>query len=388
MRSLSKLLLGLTVILVGINYAGFGQTLSTDELDGRINVINTAVPFLRIIPDARSGAMGDAGIAITPDANSIQWNIAKTAFAEKELALSVTYTPWLRELVGDIYLAYLAGYVKIDENQAFASSLRYFSLGNIIFTDFTGTETGQFNPREFTYDAGYARKFTENLSTGLSLRFIYSNLAAGQMVSGVEIVPGIAVAADISTYFEKEVEVGSKDGKLGLGATVANIGSKISYTKSADKDFIPTNLGLGSALSIEFNEYNEMQFAIDINKLLVPTPDSAETYKDKGVVGGMLSSFGDAPGGFSEELNEIMYSFGIEYWYNKQFAARAGYFNEHKLKGNRKYFTVGVGLKYNVFGLNFSYLVPTTSQRNPLDNTLRFSLLFDFEALRANNGND
>ncbi len=354
-------------------------TLTTGQLDGRdINVINTAVPFLRIAPDARSGAMGDVGVAITPDANSIQWNAAKLVFAKSPSAISMTYTPWLRQLVDDIYLAYLAGYARIDENQAFGASLRYFSLGNIVFTDINGTETGQFNPKEYTIDGAYSRKFTKNFSTGLTLRFIYSNLAGGATAGGVEITPGIAAAADISSYYQKDIEIGEKDGLLAFGATVSNIGSKISYTKSKDKDFIPTNLGVGSALTIEFNKYNKMMFALDISKLLVPTPDSAGEYKDKGIVSGMFGSFSDAS--FGEELSELMFSTGLEYWYNNQFAARAGYFNEHKLKGNRKYFTLGVGLKYNVFGLNFSYLIPTTGVHNPLDNTLRFSLLFDFAA--------
>lgn len=359
------------------------QVNSTNQLDGRINVINTAVPFLRIIPDARSGAMGDAGVAIPADANAIQWNLAKAPFADNDMALSVTYTPWLRELVNDIYLAYLAGYVKVDDIQAVGMSLRYFSLGDITFTDVLGNVTGQFKPHEFTVDAGYSRKFSENFGTGLALRFIYSNLAAGQKVSSISIYPGVAVAADVSIFYQKEIEPGDKSGKFALGATLANIGSKISYTKSKDKDFIPTNLGLGSALTIDFNDYNQMTFALDINKLLVPTPDSAGEYRKKGVVGGMLESFGDAPDGFREELQEFMFSSGIEYWYNNQFAARTGFFYENKYKGNRKYFTVGIGLKYNVFGLNFSYLVPTTAQRNPLDNTLRFSLLFDFEALKS-----
>ena len=366
--------------LIIIPQVSMSQINITSQLDGRINVINTAVPFLRIVPDARSGAMGDVGVAISPDANSIQWNAAKLAFAPTKVAISMTYTPWLRTLVDDIYLAYLAGYVKVDENQAIGSSLRYFSLGNIVFTDIVGNETGQFNPREYTYDFAYARKFTKNFSTGLTLRFIYSNLAAGQVVNNVDITPGVAAAADISVYYQKDVELGTKDGILAFGANISNIGSKITYTKSKEKDFIPTNLGLGSALTIVFNEYNTMMFALDLSKLMVPTPDTAvgSAYKTKGVVSGIFGSFTDAPDGGKEEFNEIMYAGGIEYWYNNQFAARAGYFNEHKLKGNRKYFTLGVGLRYNVFGLNFSYLVPTTGTRNPLDNTLRFSLLFDF----------
>jgi hypothetical protein len=372
------------VLTLGVANTANAQ-LSTNQLDGRINVINTAVPFLRIDPEARSGAMGDVGIAIAPDANSIQWNMAKVPFATNDMSLSMTYTPWLRELVNDIYLAYLAGYIKLDEAQGVAASLRYFSLGDITFTNVNGEETGQFRPHEFSFDLGYARKFTDDFSTGLTLKFIYSNLAAGQSVNNVDIHPGIAVAADVSMYYEKEIEPGDREGTLAFGANLSNVGSKITYTKSKEKDFIPTNLGIGTALTIVFNDYNKMTYAIDVNKLMVPTPDTTpgSDFRTMGVVEGMFSSFGDAPGGFQEEMQEFMLSFGTEYWYMDQFAVRAGYFHEHKLKGNRKYFTLGVGLKYNVFGLNFSYLVPTTSQRSPLDNTLRFSLLFDFEALKS-----
>ena len=361
-----------------------------DSLDGRINAINTAVPFLRITPDARSGAMGDVGVALSPDANSMHHNISKLAFAESDFGVSATYTPWLRSLqIDDIYLAYLSGFKKIDEVSSIGMSIRYFSLGSITFTNDRGDHTGNYTPNEFEFMAGYARKLSENFSVGVGLKYIYSNLAAGQMVNGVNIRPGMTAAGDVSAYYENDkLKWGEKNVKLALGTSISNVGAKITYTNSVDKDFIPMNLGMGSGLTIALDDYNEITFAFDMNKLLVPTPDTVDLdadgifdYKAQSPAEGFLSSFADAPGGAGEELKELMFSTGIEYWYDQQFAVRAGYFNEHSMKGNRKYFTVGLGIKYNVFGLNFSYLVPTSNQRNPLDNTLRFSLLFDFAAI-------
>lgn len=353
--------------------------ISTDERDGKMNAINTAVPFLRISPDARSGAMGDVGLAIAPDANSVYWNLSKLPFAEKKAAIAVTYTPWLKELVNDVFLAQVAGYTQIDENQSIGASLRYFSLGDIQFTDINQTDNGTFRPREFAIDAGYARRLSQNWSIGLALRYIHSSLASGLTVDQQTIRPGRAMAADLSSFYTKDFETDNGVNTWSLGFAVTNIGTKISYTQSAQKDFLPTNLGLGTAYTIGLDEYNKVTFALDINKLLVPTPQSDSTYPDKSVLEGMFSSFGDAPGGFKEELHELMYSLGAEYWYNNQFAVRAGYYNEHATKGNRKFFTAGVGVKYDIFGLNFSYLVPSGSgiQRNPLSNTLRFTLSFD-----------
>ncbi|RPE13025.1 hypothetical protein EGT74_05665 [Chitinophaga lutea] len=351
-----------------------------NELDGRINTINTAVPFLRISPDARSGAMGDAGLAISPDANSVYWNLSKLPFAPKKSAVAVTYTPWLKELVNDVFLAQLAGYTQLDELQAIGGSLRYFSLGDIDFVDMGGASNGTFRPREFAIDAGYARKLSDNWSLGVALRYIHSSLASGVTPDQQTIRPGRAVAADLSGFYTKDFE---KDNGVmnnwSFGFAVTNIGNRISYTQSAQKDFLPTNLGLGTSYTIGIDEYNKVTFSLDVNKLLVPTPRADSTYPDKSMLEGMFTSFGDAPGGFKEELHELMYSFGGEYWYNDQFAVRAGYYNEHKTKGNRRYFTAGLGVKYNIFGLNFSYLVPsgTGIQRNPLSNTLRFTLSFD-----------
>jgi len=361
------------------------------------NTIITSVPFLRITPDARSGAMGDAGIAISPDANAIHYNSSKLAFVEQELSLSATYTPWLRALgLNDVYMAYLSGYKQIDKLSTVGFGLRYFSLGLINYTNDSGGDNGTGKPNEFEVSAAYARKLTDNFSLSIGGKFIYSNLAAGQRVGAVEINPGTAGAVDFGLTYKKPIELSGNETNLTIGAAITNLGTKISYTNSANKDFIPTNLGIGAAWEFNFDEYNSFTFTTDINKLLVPTPclggtgpdtpdcdedaDGIPDYKQKSVVGGVLGSFSDAQGGFSEEIRELMYSVGVEYWYDKQFAVRAGYYSEHRTKGNRQFFTVGLGLKYNVFGLNFSYLVPTTNQRNPLDNTLRFSLIFDFEA--------
>jgi len=358
-----------------------------------VNSIITAVPFLRIVPDARSGAMGDVGIAISPDANSIHYNASKLAFVDKDISVAATYTPWLRALgIPDVYLAYIAGYKQINDLQTVGLSLRYFSLGDIAFTDEQGGSLGNGRPNEFEIALAYARKLSPKLSVAVTPKFIYSNLAGGQSVEGIDITPGVAGAADFSLTYKTPLKLSGKESDLTVGFAVSNLGTKISYTKSINKDYIPTNLGLGAAWNMNIDEFNSFTFAVDINKLLVPTPcqGTAEEcdedangildYKEKSMFSGVLSSFGDAPGGGSEELRELMYSIGLEYWYDKQFAVRAGYYSEHSTKGNRKFFTVGLGLKYNIFGLNFSYLVPTTNQRNPLDNTLRFTLLFDFGA--------
>ena len=368
--------------------------IATDSLDGRINTVNTAVPFLRISPDARSGAMGDVGVALSPDANSMFYNLAKLPFAKDDNGLAVTYTPWLKELVNDVFLATVSGYKKLDDKQAFGASLRYFDLGNVQFTDISGENQGNFHPREFAVDGGYARKLSDNWSLGVALRYIYSNLASGANSQGVTFKPGQSVAGDLSVFYTKKTDYAEdQSGTWNAGAALTNMGSKISYSDNAQyKNFIPTNLALGGAYTRQFDQYNQLTFELDINKLLVPTPpnpsDSAawNTYNNESPISGMFHSFGDAPGGFSEELQELMYSFGLEYWYNQQFALRAGYFNENKNKGDRKYFTVGLGLKYEKFNLNFSYLVPSGNgiQRNPLSNTLRFSLLYAFGNAQAN----
>ncbi len=360
-----------------------------------LNTVTTAVPFLRIAPDARGGSMGDVGIATSPDAASIFWNNAKNAFLEDNSGLAITYTPWLSNLVNDIFLAYVNGFWKIDELSTISGSLRYFSLGNITFTDQNGQVLQDFRPNEFAIDAGYARKLSDNFSVGLTLKYIFSNLASGQFVNGIPIKPANGVAADISLFYTTEFEMGDKDAFLNAGLNIANIGNKVTYTSSAERDYIPSNMGLGVSLGVNFDDYNKLALAIDFNKLLVPTPDTTDInpangifdYKELGPISGAFSSFSDAPNGFSEELNEITIGTGLEYWYNNQFAVRGGYFFEDPTKGGRQFFTLGLGLRYNVFGLDFSYLIPSSNQQNPLDNTLRFTLSFDFQAL-ADQQND
>jgi hypothetical protein len=366
-------------------------TINADAQANRLNVVTTAVPFLRISPDARTGGMGDLALATAPDANSGFFNLAKIPFNESKGGIGVTYTPWLKDLgLNDVYLASLAGYYKFDELQAINASVRYFSLGNIQFTDNLGNDLNTFRPREFGIDIGYSRKLSEKMGIGVSLKYIYSNLAGGAATNGSNYKAGTAVAGDLSFFYDAKNTGGSG---WAFGAAMTNLGSKIAYTDNADqKDFIPANLGLGTTYTKVIDEQNKITFGLDLNKLLVPTPpaegDQAalDAYRKKSVVGSWFSSFNDAPDGFSEELKEFQVSIGGEYWYNNQFAFRAGYFYEDKTKGNRKYFTLGVGIKYNIFGLNFSYLLPSGSgvNRNPLSNTLRFSLLFDLDAENNN----
>jgi hypothetical protein len=359
------------------------------------NAVVSAVPFLRIVPDSRGGALGDAGLATTADANSMHYNPSKLAFVDKNVSISATFTPWMRALgLNDVYLAYLAGFKKLDDRQAIGFSLRYFSLGNIDFTDEMGGSLGTGQPNEFEVAAGYSRKLSEKLSAGVAAKFIFSNLATGQQVEGIEIKPGIAGAADLSMTYKTPVKVTQKDGDFTLGVAITNLGNKITYTQSNVRDYLPTNLGVGTAYRMNLDDYNTLTFTCDFNKLLVPTPcDNPDPdvcdktgevgiadYRELSPIKGIFTSFGDAAGGTREELKEITVGGGIEYWYDDQFAIRAGYFHENYSKGNRKYFSVGLGLKYQIFGLNFSYIVPTTNRRNPLDNTLRFSLLFDFGA--------
>jgi hypothetical protein len=394
MRGYSIKIACLTLVTTFFLSSLFVSAQIKNTLGQDLKVITTAVPFLMIAPDARAGAMGDAGVSSTPDANSIHWNPAKLAFIDKEMGFSIAYSPWLRKLVPDISLAYLSGFKKIDDKQAFGLSLLYFSLGNINFTDENGLEKGTYSPNEFSIDGSYARKFTKNISGAVSARYIYSNLTQGQYVGGASTKAGNSVAADVAIYSQRPISFDNMEGIFAWGIDISNIGAKISYSdQKITKDFIPTNLRFGPSITLDFDDYNRMTFMVDFNKLLVPTPPIYDTIKDEfgnylikdgmdpdvGVPVGMLHSFYDAPGGFSEEIREISISTGLEYWYDKQFALRGGFFYEDGSKGNRKFFSLGAGLKYNVFGLDFSYLIPL-EQQNPLENTLRFSLLFDFDA--------
>ncbi len=376
---------------------------------GGSRVITTAVPFLIIAPDARSGGMGEVGVASEPDANSMHWNPAKYAFIDKKFGFAMSYSPWLRSLVKDINLAYLAGFYKIDDKSAVAASLLYFSLGDITFTDEFGGELGTYNPNEFSLDATYSRKFSEHISGAVAARFIYSNLTQGQFVQGAETSAGTSIAADAAVYYEKEVELGAMDGEITWGINLSNIGNKISYSQTAiKKDFIPTNLRLGAGFKVNFDDYNSLTTHLDFNKLQVPTPpiylrdttlpgdppvydDEGNPVIDKGrdpnvsPVQGIIQSWYDAPYGFSEEMREWAIAFGLEYWYAKQFSVRGGFFYEDKTKGNRKFFTVGAGLRYSVFGLDLSYLIPL-EQQHPLENTLRFTLYFNFDPASGDKG--
>lgn len=371
---------------------------SKSNLNGAVNTITTGVPFLRISPDARSGAMGDVGLAISADANAQYWNIGKMPFAPKKYGISITLTPWLKDLVPDIYLAYIAGYTKFgqDDNQAVSASLRYFSLGDINYTDQFANSIGVGQPREYSFDVGYSRKLSPYLSVGIAGRYIHSNIASGAAVQGpVDYNPANTAAADVGVFYTKTSEVTEfKTNTIAFGAAITNLGGKVSYS-STRNDFLPINLGIGAAYTSQFDEYNKITFAVDVNRLLAPTPldsntETADETPDyyiptKSVVSGVLGSFSDAPGGAKEELREFQFSLGAEYWYQNQFALRAGYFYENELKGDRKYLTVGGGVRYNVFNLNFAYLVPSGASgsinRNPLSNTFRFSLLFEFDKL-------
>jgi hypothetical protein len=368
----------------------WGNTISySQESSGELNAIQTVVPFLTIAPDSRAGGMGDAGVATTPDVYSMHWNPAKFAFIDGKSGVGLSYSPWLRNLVPDINIAYLSGYKRLDSRQVLSGSLIYSSLGDVPFTDDFGNLERTFKPNEFAVDAGYSRLFAEKFSGGIAFRFIYSNLTGGSYSGGVATKPGTSFASDISGYYNDEISIFRKDAILGFGINFSNIGSKMSYSDAQTSDFIPMNMRIGSSTKIDLDNYNSITATIDLNKLLVPTPpiydSSGEIIDGKdpnvSVPVAIFQSFYDAPGGFKEEMHEIMYSFGLEYWYNRQFAIRGGYFHENETKGNRKYFTAGAGFRLNAFTLDFSYLMPMT-QNHPLARTLRFSLSFDFNALR------
>ena len=381
------------IIVMAITISSFAQNVSGVDEIGRnnLNTITTAVPFLLISPDSRAGGMGDVGVATSPDANSLHWNPAKYSFIDEDMGFAVSYVPWLRELVPDINLSYISGYKKLNKNDVIAMELRYFTLGDITFTDVIGNNLGQYKPNEFAIGSSYSRKLSDQFSLAISGRYIYSNLTGGQSAGGIATNAGQSIAADVAGYYVKDIRIAKKDAELAFGANISNIGNKISYTETSTRDFIPINLRLGAAVNTDFDEYNKISFAFDLNKLLVPTPpmynDSINDQIDLGkdpnvsVVSGIFQSFGDAPGGFNEEIREINFSLGTEYWYNNQFAIRAGYFNEHNTKGGRKFFTFGSGVKYNVFALDFSYLINASraiNGNNPLANTMRFTLTFDF----------
>jgi len=377
--------------LTGISASSVGQNFTK----GGINTVNSAVPFLRIIPDARGGGMGDVGIATSVDPNTTFYNASKLAFAKRKLGLAISYAPWLRALgITDIFMTHFTMYYKVSPNDIVHTSLKFFSLGDIDFTDANGNSIGSGRPRELCFDAGYSRKLGKNFALGVAFRYIYSNLAQGQSIGSEPIRAGHAFGADLSGTYNKDFTVGKKKMKANFmtGFAVTNMGTKIAYTANArEKDFIPANFGLGFGFRLQPTKQHEWGIYVDFNKLLVPTPKAGDKdsnnildYKEQSSFVGMFKSLGDAPGGFKEEMREWTMGIGTEYWYDHIFAARAGYFLEAKDKGNRRFVSMGVGVKYSVFGLDFSYLIPTGGARNPLDNTFRFTLKFDFAKLGGN----
>jgi len=359
-------------------------------------VITTAVPFLNFAPDSRHSAMGDAGVATSPDANSAHWNAGKLAFISDSYGFSISHSPWLGKLVNDMSLNYLSGFKKIDENSAFGIDLRYFNMGDITLTDGRGNPIGEFNPRDIAIGGTYSRKLSANLGLGISARFIHSNLSGNMSASGgTESRPGIGVGTDIGLYHQKAVRFGKKDAIWSWGVTLSNIGPKITYNSAEDLDFIPTTFRLGTAYKININTNSSLTFALDANKLMVPTPPTYRTNSDgtlatdssgnliiaagkdpnRALISGMFGSFNDAPGGGQEEWNEMTFSFGTEYLYAQKFALRTGYFFEDDTKGGRRYLTMGAGFTMKRVGLDFSYLVPQV-QNHPLAETLRFSLRY------------
>ena len=382
-------LVSLTTFLISLSV--FAQV----EPNEQLNPLITGVPSLTITPDSRGGGMGDVGAATTPDINSQHWNPAKYAFMESPAGFSFSYTPWLSKLVSDINLLYAAGYWKFDEQQSVSASLRFFSLGEIKLTgERPEDDYGTAHPNELAFDLAYSRLLSEKWSAAVAFRYIRSDLNNGINNSADPMYPGNAIAADVATYYRTPIEMSTGDANLAFGLNISNIGSKISYDQNLTSIFIPTNLKLGGSFDYPFDDYNKISISADINKLLVPTPikrlegesdtdyEARRTaYYETGPIAGIFKSFGDAPGGSSEELKEIMWSVGAEYAYNNQFFVRGGYFNENAMKGNRKYFTAGVGFKLNMFQLDAAYLI-SAAQSNPLDQTLRFTLGFDLNGLQ------
>ena len=378
-----------SLILLSLTFSAFSQSLTTGQ-EIRYNPITAAVPFLTIAPDSRHGAMGDVGAATSPDATSQYWNPSQYAFTKEKFGFALSYTPWLRALVRNINLAYLSGYYKLDNFQTIGASLRYFSMGEIQLTDQNGTNLANVSPNEYAADFSYSRKLSENLSGGASIRYIRSDLSGG--IGAETYVPGHTFSSDVSFFYTKNFGNSETDQFFSAGINLSNIGGKLSYDDGQNKEFLPANLRLGGAYGKELDNFNSLAFYFDINKLLVPTPNlnSAsesgtvgivlpDNSSNLSVVSSVFNSFSDAPGGFKEEMQEINLSMGAEYWYNHKFALRAGYFNEHANKGNRKFFTTGLGVKMNICSFDLSYLIPV-NQNNPLANTLRFTLLFGVDS--------
>ena len=394
----------ITIILVSLFLPVYALAANGNSTKNEFNPINTGVTSLSITPDSRGASMGDLGVATDPDANSQFWNPSKYAFAYSQAGVSLSYTPWLRKLVNDIYLAYLAGYWKLGSSdlQALSASLRYFSLGEIVLTDNQGNAQNSITPYEMAFDVGYSRKLSDKFSMGVVFRYIYSDLGFHYDESSVSDASGAsAFAADISGYYTTYHIIGRNECQWSLGFNISNIGSKVAYDNGNNPAFLPTNLRLGTTFMFPLADYHTLAFSLDLNKLLVPTRPRQQDYlnadgqedqeayqkalddwKDISPISGIFKSFSDAPGGTKEEIREINYSIGAEYSYNQQFFLRAGYYHESEFKGNRQYFGFGAGFSLNVVRLDASYML-ATAQTSPLDQTLRFTLSFDMDGLKS-----
>ena len=381
-------------ILLAVLLVQLSLQASAQEKKDLFNPVNYAVVSQTIAPDARGGGLGDVGAATDPDVNSQYWNPAKYPFCISRAGVALNFTPWLRSLVNDMNLAYLAGYYRIGDHSAVSSSLRYFNLGKV-YTSYEGAESGEgttINPYEMSLDVAYSLMLSETFSLSAALRWIYSDMRFDEREDNS---PASAFAADIAAYYQNYINIGPRECQLGIGLNISNIGSKIKFSGNEYSEFLPANLRLGASLMIPIDEYNRLTIAADANKLLVPTVPKQEEgednseyedrvhreYNDISAIRGIFKSFGDAPGGFKEELQEIYYGVGAEYTYNDKFSLRAGYHHEAENKGNRKYFTVGAGFKMSVFQLDAGYVV-ATAKSNPLDQTLRFSLTFDMDGIK------
>ena len=381
-------------ILLAVLMVQLSLQASAQEKKDLFNPVNYAVVSQTIAPDARGGGLGDVGAATDPDVNSQYWNPAKYPFCISRAGVALNFTPWLRSLVNDMNLAYLAGYYRIGDHSAVSSSLRYFNLGKV-YTSYEGAESGEgttINPYEMSLDVAYSLMLSETFSLSAALRWIYSDMRFDEREDNS---PASAFAADIAAYYQNYINIGQRECQLGIGLNISNIGSKIKFSGNEYSEFLPANLRLGASLMIPIDEYNRLTIAADANKLLVPTVPKQEEgednseyedrvhreYNDISAIRGIFKSFGDAPGGFKEELQEIYYGVGAEYTYNDMFSLRAGYHHEAENKGNRKYFTVGAGFKMSVFQLDAGYVV-ATAKSNPLDQTLRFSLTFDMDGIK------
>ncbi|WP_421828434.1 type IX secretion system outer membrane channel protein PorV [Larkinella sp.] len=397
-RTLSSIcLLGCLTLPLVSNAQVSGGLMGQDTVAYRIPQMS--LPFLNFTPDARSAGLGDAGAALGADANAVFWNPAKLVFAEKNQGLALSYTPWLRSIgVDDMYFTFLSGYKKVSKNDVIGLSLMYFDMGTIDFTTILGQPAGSFNSREYAVTASYSRRLFQNFSMGVNLRYINSNLSGNYSVNGVSLKPASTAAFDISAFYQNEVrdDITGKGFKWAFGGIISNIGGKVTYGTSTPAP-IPTNLKLGTALTLYTDKFNKFNFILDLNKLMVPTPPVYKTVNgvvqyngvnpiiaqgkdpNRPTLSSIFGSFSDAPDGFSEEVKEINIATGIEYWYNEQFAARVGYYHEPRLKGGRQYFTTGLGIRLQQkYGIDFAYLIPVT-QGSPLAQTFRISLIIDID---------